>query len=51
VLLYSNIIILQTLGSFNRITTLTQSTIEDLLKLLHSSEFTKKIQPNGFSKY
>ncbi|CAI6377398.1 unnamed protein product [Macrosiphum euphorbiae] len=35
-------------GSFSRTATLTMSSIEDLMTLLKSSEYTKKIQPNGF---
>uniref|UniRef100_A0A2H8TIN3 Lymphoid-specific helicase n=1 Tax=Melanaphis sacchari TaxID=742174 RepID=A0A2H8TIN3_9HEMI len=35
-------------GSFSRTTTLNISNIEELLNLLKSSEYTKKIQPNGF---
>lgn len=46
--LYNN---LKTVGSFSRTTSLNMSSIEELTNLLNSSEYTKKIQPNGFSKY
>ncbi|XP_060841457.1 lymphoid-specific helicase-like [Rhopalosiphum padi] len=35
-------------GSFSRTTTLTLSSIEELMNLLKSSEYTKTMQPNGF---
>lgn len=35
-------------GSFSRTTSLNMSSIEELTSLLNSSEYTKKIQPNGF---
>jgi hypothetical protein len=37
-------------GTFNRNTKLSVAGIEELMNLLESSEYTKKIQSNGFSE-
>lgn len=37
-------------GTFNRNTKFTPAGLEELMKLLELSEYSKKIQSNGFSK-
>lgn len=37
-------------GSFNMNTKLNSTTVEELTTLLESSEYTKKMQSNGFSE-
>jgi len=38
------------IGTFNRNTKITKADIEDLMTLLESSDYHKKIQSNGFSE-
>lgn len=39
------------LGTFNRTSKLTISSIEELMQLLEESDYNNKIHSNGFSKY